>query len=106
MRYDLLLELKDSYRLLIEVDGGQHYGEGYRSGQQYFEKRIETDRLKTQAALDKGYHLLRIDARKYRTEVPKELAYILLAATKGEISRYTVFGEECPGAALVEDRFQ
>lgn len=101
MRYDLLLELSGSYRLLIEVDGGQHYGEGFRKGDG-FQKRIEADRIKTQAALDQGYYMLRIDARKYRTEVPEELGHILLAAVRGELSRYTVFGEECPGAALVE----
>lgn len=106
MSYDMLLEPSDGTRYLIEVDGGHHYGEGPSSCSESFEQRIERDRLKTKAALEGGYRLIRIDARQYSGRVTNKVADVLLAAISGELPIYTALGKECPGAALVENRLK
>lgn len=97
MPFDALIITPDGMRVLIEVDGGFHYTN--RDGVA-LAKKIESDRLKTIAAMEQGYSLIRIDERNLMG-VTEEIQSLMLRATVGSVERYTVIGEECPGAAQV-----
>lgn len=97
MPFDALVIAADGTRTLLEIDGGFHYENRDESA---LAKKIEADRIKTEYALRGGYNLIRVDERNL-VRLSVELQELLLRATVGAVERYTVMGEECPGAALV-----
>ncbi len=97
MPFDALITSPDGSRILLEVDGGFHYSNRDRVA---LAKKIESDRLKTLAAMEQGYSLIRIDERNLMG-ITEEIQGLMLRATVGSVERYTVIGEECPGAAQV-----
>lgn len=102
MPFDTLVTAADGTRTLIEVDGGFHYDNRDLDA---LDKKIESDRLKTEIALSNGYNLIRIDERNL-VRLTVEIQELLLRATVGAVERYTVIGQECPGAALVSDELK
>lgn len=97
--YDIVARVGDKL-YLIEVDGGDHYKSRSDNDDNDFLRKVEVDRLKTEAALKYAHGFLRIDERGHRGWLTKEVHNALQEIAKGAFSGYKVIGEECPGAAL------
>jgi len=102
MPFDMLVTAADGTQTIVEVDGGFHYE---NPDPVAFAQRLANDRLKTETALKAGYNLVRIDERKLMT-LTASIHRLLLEITVGAVERYTVTGEECPGAASADIRLK
>lgn len=101
MNFDFAIVTATGKIYLVEIDGGFHY-KGHPSGDPAdFERRKEVDELKTATTLRLGHGMIRIDERGHRGQLPLEVEAMLCDAIDGVLGKYTVYGEECPGAARV-----
>jgi len=99
--YDMVIRLASGKLYFVEVDGGHHYKPFNRKGQDAFLRKVEVDRIKTEAVLERGHGLIRIDERNHKGEMTDELSEVLSGALRGTLGAYAVVGEECPGAKRV-----
>lgn len=101
MNYDLTLTAPNGRVYFIEIDGGYHYKGHSSATEDTFIRKVEVDRLKTETVLSRGDSIIRVDERSHRGVFTEEMLDVLVAAANGTLDRYTVIGEECPGAAQV-----
>lgn len=101
MPYDIRITTASGIVYYIEIDGGFHYKGHSSADEVQFTRKVEVDRIKTETVLRQGDRMIRIDERGHRGEIPELLETILLGAIAGTLPRYTVYGEECPGAQSV-----